>query len=95
MIDGTVFSLSGNSEFACLSCCECGIQFLVPRAYRSSVRSSKQVWYCPNGHGQSYSRSELDIFREESVKNLADKDRIIKEKEASIDQLMKLTKKKK
>ncbi len=36
------------------NCCTCGVAFAMPSSFQSQRRSDKQLFYCPNGHGQSY-----------------------------------------
>lgn len=47
------------------TCCSCGILFAIPEDFQRSVRKTQERFYCPNGHGQSYSKSEAQIVREE------------------------------
>jgi hypothetical protein len=47
-------------------CCDCGIEFHVPSAFhRACFSNSRKTFYCPNGHGQSYTQTEADILRRE------------------------------
>lgn len=45
-------------------CCECGIPFAVPDDYRQSLMQTKDSFYCPNGHGQHYSKSPHQVEKE-------------------------------
>lgn len=42
-------------------CCNCGVLFGIPSDFRDDVRRTKQTFYCPNGHGQSYTKSTYEI----------------------------------
>jgi hypothetical protein len=44
-------------------CCVCGIPFAMSADYIMRKRETQDTFYCPNGHGQSYSESEADILR--------------------------------
>lgn len=47
-------------------CCNCGITFHVPAVFQKACRAdSRKTFYCPNGHGQSYTESEADKLRQE------------------------------
>ena len=48
-----------------ITCCNCGIIFGVPDQWLSSRRDDKRTFYCPNGHGQSFTESEADRLRRE------------------------------
>lgn len=37
-----------------INCCECGIDFCLPRAREQQLRESHQWFYCPNGHQQYF-----------------------------------------
>ena len=41
-------------------CCHCGVIFGVPEICGKNYRKTKQTFYCPNGHGQSYTESEAE-----------------------------------
>lgn len=38
-------------------CCTCGVEFGVPDEYDTHRRNDGRTFYCPNGHGQSYTDS--------------------------------------
>lgn len=44
-------------------CGICGILFAVDRQYLNDRREDLAVFYCPNGHGMSYTESESDRLR--------------------------------
>lgn len=44
-------------------CCSCGVVFAMPTELRSHRLKDKAWFYCPNGHGQSYTRNEEDRLR--------------------------------
>lgn len=46
-------------------CCRCGVWFGVPTGYTENRRKDKERFFCPNGHGQSYTESEADKLRRE------------------------------
>lgn len=46
-------------------CCNCGVVFAMTRELRDRRQGDKQSFYCPNGHGQSYTgKSKADLERE-------------------------------
>lgn len=44
-------------------CINCGVQFALPAELDRQLRQNKATFYCPNGHGQTYSQSEADRLR--------------------------------
>jgi hypothetical protein len=41
-------------------CCTCHIHFAIPRDFQRRCRETRGTFYCPAGHGQAYTSSELD-----------------------------------
>lgn len=46
-----------------IECCKCGVGFWVTAQFDQQRLKDKQSFYCPNGHGQSYTESEADRLR--------------------------------
>ena len=72
--------LNKNIEFIDVECCNCGVIFLVSERLRKNWLETKGTFYCPNGHPQSYTKSNSEKLKEElASKNnsLALKDNII------------------
>lgn len=40
-------------------CCDCGIQWAAPQAYVQKRRADGAFFYCPNGHKQHYTETEV------------------------------------
>lgn len=55
-----------------IECCACGIEFGVSKSYDNNLRKKKQVFYCPNGHCQSYTKSTADRLAEDVEKKNAE-----------------------
>jgi len=47
-------------EMISICCCECGIEFHVPKDWERERRRDHQKFCCPNGHGLSF-KGESDI----------------------------------
>ena len=68
----TTFTYRGT--YVVETCCNCGIDFGIPKGFYREVRDdASKTFYCPNGHGQRYTtsevirlRSQLDTEREEN-----------------------------
>ncbi|HMG16443.1 MAG TPA: hypothetical protein VK590_13390 [Saprospiraceae bacterium] len=46
-------------------CCKCGVAFGMPSTLQKALKDdSNKSFYCPNGHGQHYSKSTATIMRE-------------------------------
>lgn len=41
-------------EFILEDCCSCGISFFIPQHLKKRLLSTHERFYCPNGHGMSY-----------------------------------------
>lgn len=50
-------------------CCSCGILFGIPSDFQSDIKRTKQLFYCPNGHAQSYKKSTYEIEIEKLKKD--------------------------
>lgn len=47
------------------TCCNCFTHFAMDRALNSSLRAKGGTFYCPNGHGQHYTESEVQKLKKE------------------------------
>lgn len=45
-------------------CCTCGVIFAIPSSMQNQLRGNGGKFFCPNGHCQSYSKTEADRLRE-------------------------------
>jgi Zn ribbon nucleic-acid-binding protein len=62
MSEGTTMRYTG--QLTVISCVSCGIEFAVPDSWRARRLDDHKDWYCPNGHGQSYTgKSEAEQLR--------------------------------
>lgn len=64
-------------------CCNCGVMFAMPQELKNELVNTKRTFYCPNGHSQHYSRSEIDRLKE----NLARYERELAQKSVEKIQL--------
>lgn len=56
-------------------CCACSITFAVPEDFDQRRRNDGKTFYCPAGHSQSYTKSELDRVREKLAREQAARER--------------------
>lgn len=73
-------------------CISCGCVFFLPNNLYRQKKCDKTNFYCPNGHGQHYSKSTADELREELAKKnqlIVDKDNRIAELISKADQKRK------
>ena len=61
MIDGAVLTV--ETKFEVIYCCSCRIAFAVPNSVRSDWREKGTTFWCPNGHQQHYSESDVQKLR--------------------------------
>ena len=66
-------------------CCNCGVIFGINSRLHRNLKETKRTFYCPNGHGQSYTKSTSEILREE----MAVKERTIRDRDGYIATLEK------
>jgi flagellar motility protein MotE (MotC chaperone) len=82
-----------------IECCNCGVIFGASPTLDNNWRETKKTFYCPNGHGQSYSKSTAQRLQEQlDQKNaiIAQKNREIATLETKIKKpVKKVTKRKK
>lgn len=45
-------------------CCNCGVVFAMPDYMMRGLRTNGGTFYCPNGHGQHYTKTEVQRLRE-------------------------------
>jgi len=56
-------------------CCNCGIAFGLPSDLHGHLQNDpNKSFYCPNGHGQHYSKSREQRLREKAEAKLKQKD---------------------
>ena len=46
-------------------CCNCGIVFAIPHSLHRKMKEQGGTFYCPNGHGQHYTKSDNQKLREQ------------------------------
>lgn len=52
-------------ELAIEECCNCGVLFGMTARFQQECRNDGRWFYCPNGHKQHYSLSEIDRLKGE------------------------------
>lgn len=83
-------------ESVTITCCSagCGIVFAVPQWWQKKRRDDHTTWYCPNGHGQSYTsdnaeeklRRERDSLKQQLARVEDEKREAIAAKDREIKQ---------
>jgi hypothetical protein len=56
-----------SKNFVEQECCACGVIHFIPSDLDRNLRESKKNFWCPNGHPQSYLKSEAQILREKNA----------------------------
>lgn len=79
-IGGSTFG--AHKTFEIITCCTCGMPFGVPDHWKQNRLEDRERFWCPNGHPQSYCKSEAQRLREELKK----KDQQIRREEAKADE---------
>lgn len=57
--------LNISEEYVREVCCNCGMSFALTKERQGRLRESKQTFYCPSGHPQSYNESETERLRKQ------------------------------
>jgi hypothetical protein len=89
---GYAVNIDTQLAFETIECCNCGVIFAVLDDFKRNLHKTKQSFYCPNGHSQSYTESTAEKLRKE----LAAKEQALaweKERTASLNK--QLTKERK
>lgn len=68
-----------------VECCQCGVPFAMPQELNQSLRKTKSIFFCPNGHDQIYSKSTADILREKIARIEQEKEEQRKHLQAEAD----------
>ena len=62
-------TMNTNEVLKIERCCSCAVVFAMPESMYRERRESRQLFYCPNGHGQRYTGpSELSRTKDELVR---------------------------
>lgn len=65
----------GDSDFSYLYCCDCGIEFGIPRHLYDQRHRDGRNFYCPNGHCQHFGESDAVKAQRAQQEALAAKSR--------------------
>lgn len=67
------------------TCCNCGVVFGVTKFLQDMKIRDKACFYCPNGHGQSYTTNEADRLRKQLEAANAEIERANRAKQVALD----------
>lgn len=59
--------LNFSKDYVEEDCCNCGVSFFITSSLYRSLKRTKNTFYCPNGHAQSYRQSEADELKEQLI----------------------------
>jgi Zn ribbon nucleic-acid-binding protein len=51
---GNTLNMQITQQFFVEECCNCGVMFALTVEFQDNKKRDKTRFYCPNGHGQSY-----------------------------------------
>lgn len=68
-------------------CWSCGVRFWITKRLDDCRRQDKRTFYCPNGHGANFGKSEADKVREQLDAMRRERDRL-KQNEAYYEQTL-------
>lgn len=54
-----------KTAFVVIDCCQCGMLFAMTEQFQSRRHTDGQSFYCPAGHSQRYTETELEKARKE------------------------------
>lgn len=78
--------ISVTTTYTVIDCCNCGALFAVPDQVDEELAQTGRLFYCPNGHGQSYTEStdaELRKAKDALAREQACNDQLRAERDAS------------
>ena len=58
-----------TTNFEPVTCCNCGIVFQVPEEFDENRQEDGKLFFCPNGHAQSYEDSDDEKIEVLEAKN--------------------------
>lgn len=58
------FSIPKQVVLETEECCNCGVVFAMPDYMMRRLKDQGGTFYCPNGHGQHYTKSEVQRLQE-------------------------------
>lgn len=59
------YTITHTCTLAVVECCTCGTLFAMPLSMRDQLRESGNWFYCPNGHQQRYSETEVQKLKKQ------------------------------
>lgn len=62
-MEGLAFQL--QHQFETIYCYKCSIGFAVPASVRSRWQENGETFYCPNGHSQHYTESDIQKLQKQ------------------------------
>ncbi len=63
--EGYAFTIQQAVRYTTVECYQCGVVFAIDESLQKNWVRNKTRFFCPNGHGQSYIKSEADLLREQ------------------------------
>jgi len=69
-----------NKDFSVEECCKCSCLFGITTALLTNLKETKQTFYCPNGHPQSYRKSTAEELREQLKAVRSNNSRLVDDK---------------
>lgn len=76
------FTFTESVELATDECYLCHVLFAIPLSMQQRARAEGTTFYCPNGHGQVYSKSEVTKLKE----RLAEQEQVLLRKQREVEQ---------
>lgn len=58
-----IIEVSSRVTLATEECYKCGVVFAVPESFQNKRRQDGSEFFCPNGHGQVYTETEVMRLR--------------------------------
>lgn len=57
--------MSVQQELQSITCYKCGVMFAIPAYLDKKHREDGESFWCPNGHGQVYSKPEVEVLNQQ------------------------------
>lgn len=62
---GNIIAVQQSIDLETEDCCNCGVMFAMPASMRRRLQERGGSFYCPNGHSQHYTETEVMRLREQ------------------------------
>ncbi len=82
-----LIEINTRLKLATEDCCNCGVVFAMPDSMQRRVQANGAYFYCPNGHPQHYTESDVQRLEKQLGRAEADREFYRKGRDGALDAL--------